>query len=154
MPSLFNKPLNRIVQNDFGGALFAQIGPNATLAYMIPGAVVANDTYDNCFKEATDPSNNIGVLGYEETLPANQPLSITSAYTATGTKVAIHNTPGMRFHAWIAANQSVKPGTRLKCTAAGQLTQTTSPTDPVNAVALETVTSTSAFQAWCIWTMR
>ena len=158
--SLFNKPVNRVVQNDFGGPLFAEISPNATYAQMIPGIIVASDTAvsDMAIIPASDPSNNIAVLGYEETLPADQPASITSAYTQNAQnnqprRVAIHNTPGMRFRGWIAANQPVKPGTRLKCTTAGQLTPITASTDPVNAIAQESATGTTAFQAWCLWIM-
>ena len=148
---LFNKPSNKIVQGDYLGPRMAQIGYNATAAYMVPGRVVAFDTSDNCVKEGTDPSGNVGILGYEDTPPFNQPTDgITGAY-AQGDKVAIHNSIGMFFKGWLATGLTVNPGTSLKVTSAGTFTTLALATDKVNAVAMETVTSSGVTACWMQW---
>jgi hypothetical protein len=90
------------------------IGANATAAYMLPGTLVMNDTNDNEVKEAgSDPSDNIGILGYEDTPIQYQPTNRTTAY-AVGDHVAIHNTPGMRFRGYLRPQSTaVTPGKRL-----------------------------------------
>ena len=148
---LFNKPSNKIVQGDYLGPMAAQIGDNATAAYMVPGRAVCFDTSDNCVKEATDPSGNVvGILGYEDTPAFNQPTAgITGAY-AVGDKVAVHMTIGMYFKGWLANGQTSYPGIRLKLTSAGTFTAAGA-NETCNAKAIESVTASGTTACWMQW---
>lgn len=151
---IINKPSNRIVMGDYLGAKQVKIGPNATAAQMIPGRLVIYDASGNAdIKEgaAVDPTNNIvpiGVLGYEETLPAYRSASITTAQ-AVGDIVAVHMSPGMYFKGWIVTGQTVVPGTLLKMAANGTLTPVTANTDVANAKCMEGLTSSGTTAIWC-----
>ena len=153
---LFDKAVLDVVQGDKLGPMFGKIGPSATAAQMIPGRVVCYDTYDKSVKEcgAIDISGNtavpIGILGYEKTPLAYKPATKDTAY-AVGDHVAIHNTPGMRFRGWLATGLTVVPGTALKVTANGIMTSCTAATDPVNAIALEGLSSSGTTAVWMQW---
>lgn len=150
---LFNFPSNRIVMGDYLGARQVKIGPNATAAQMVPGRLVKYDTSGNAdIKECAviDPSNNIvpiGVLGYEDTLPANRSASITTAQ-AVGDIVAVHMAPGMIFHGWLIDAQTVVVGSYLKPSTSGSHAVITANTDWATAKSLEAKTSSGVTACW------
>lgn len=150
---LFRKPSLDVVQGDTLGPMYGVIGANATAAYMIPGKRVMFDTNDNEVKEGgTDPSDNIGVLGYEASPLAFKPADRDTAY-ARGDHVAVHNTPGMRFRGWLKAGSgAVNPGDTLMGTDASGNFQIAAG-DPqvgiMKARALESITPNGSTNTAC-----
>lgn len=146
---LFRKPSISVVQGD-DQPFYAKI---ETATYMYPGVRVMYDSYEGSIKcGGTDPSDNVGILGYESTPLPYRPADRDTIYSA-GDHVAVHAKPGMRFRGWLKAGTSaVTPGKLLVGSDASGCFQIYTDGEDQNykrAYALESVTPNSSANTAC-----
>ena len=135
-------PSNQIL---VAGQPLIQILKVKTATGCYPGRLVMKDTTDGQIK-ASDGTQFIGWLGYEQTIKKYRPANEDTEYTA-GDHVAVLNGGRFVIVASLSATcQAIAKGELLSGTAAGELSGGTAGTHHIVAIAEESTTKSASAQ--------
>lgn len=137
------KPTNKII---VAGQPLTQILEVESASSMYPGRLVKKGTGDHDAVVGTASIENIGWLGYEDTIKKHRPATVDTIYLINA-QAAVHSGGGFVIVASLVGTAAaITKGQLLKGVAGGELTGGSAGTDHIVAIAEESTTLDASSQ--------